>query len=181
MIDEELQGTIEERTAAESRLRTIKTIAEELQKWTQDSQKSASNQPLGLDERWYLESLAAGAADFSPGWLALLDGLPTESAPASAYSGWITQILKFIEREALVLEGETAALEEQQSLLEDQYRLVFEQSKAISPNLVVEDLKHLPTKNLHPSPVFALIGGIIGFLVYLLARLVKITRAVDKK
>ncbi len=164
-----------------SRLRTIKTIADELQEWTQEAQKSASNQPLNLDERWYIESLAAGAADFSPGWLALLDGLPSETAPASAYTDWITQILEFIEREALVLEGETAALEEQQSLLEDQYQLVFEQSKAISPNLVVEELKHLPTKRLQPSQVLALIGGIIGLLVYLLVRLVKITRAVDKK
>ena len=181
MIDEELKGTIEDRIAAESRLRTINIVSDELGKWKQNTQKSASKQPLELNDRWYLQSLAATAADFSPGWLALLDGLPSETAPASAYTDWIVQILAFMEREALVLEGETTALKEQQALLEDQYQLVFQQSKAISPNLVVEELKQLPTKSLRPSPVFALIGGIIGLFVYLLVRLVKITRTVDKK
>ena len=181
MIDEELVGTIEARAKIESRLRALNAVEDELGKWMQDTQKSASKLPLELNERWYLQSLAAAAADFSPGWLALLDGLPSETAPASAYTDWINQILAFMEREALVLEGESTALKEQQALLEDQYQLVFQQSKAISPNLVVEELKQLPTKSLRPSPVFALIGGIIGLFVYLLVRLVKITRTVDKK
>ena len=177
LIDEELKRTIENRNGIHTRLRTITAIAVELQEWSMNSAQSTSNQPLELNERWYVETLAAGAADFSPGWLALLEKLPSENAPASAYSAWIAQILEYLERERMILESESAALEEQSSLLEDQYRSTFEQSKAISPNLVVEELNHLPTRRLHPSPVLALIGGIIGLLGWLFVRLVQISRS----
>lgn len=180
MIDEELKNTIKGRADAESRLRILKTLGAELQEWTKNTSKSQTNQPLDLDERWYIESLAAGAADFSPGWLALLDKQPNDEEPGSAYLIWIAQILEFIDRETLVLEGEIVALKEQQSFLEDQYMLEFQKSKGISPNLVVEELRHLPTKQLHPARIFALIGGIIGFFLWIFVRLVIITRKFNR-
>lgn len=181
MIDEELIETISIKTEAEARLRTISAIRDDMLEWANQIEQSGTNQVLTLAERWQVESFAAAAADFSPGWQNLLDQQPSEEAPAVDYLDWITKIQVYIEQETTILEEEISDLESKQGQLEGQYKSEFQKSKGISPNLVVEEINHQPASALRPSRLFALVGGMVGFFLFILVRLVIIARDISRQ
>ena len=87
-----------------------------------------TSQPLTVSDRWYLQSLAASAADFSPGWLALLDQQPGENDSLSVYAEWVAQILTQIGIESAVIQMDISELAERQTELEAMYEDTFSNS-----------------------------------------------------
>jgi hypothetical protein len=177
MIDEELQSVIEELLQVRTRKETLKTSQDALKEWVDFVQGPAKNEPLDPIERWKVESIAAGAAQFTPGWMALLDEQPDENAPPEAYIEWIDQISTAIDNELSLLEPRSKRLNAERSLLESQYSQVSKSSLGLSPNLVIEGLQNIPPKRLKPTGNLVLIGGIIGLSSWIFLQLVIISRS----
>jgi capsular polysaccharide biosynthesis protein len=177
IIDEELQSVIEELLQVRTRKETLKTSRFALKEWADTARGPAMNEHLDPIERWKVESIAAGAAQFTPGWMALLDEQPDENAPPEAYIEWIDQISATIDNELSLLEPRSKKLNAEQSQLESQYSQVSKSSLGLSPSIVIEGLQNAPTKRLKPTGNLVLIGGIIGLSSWILLQLVIISRS----
>ena len=177
MIDEELQSVIDELLQVRTREETLIKSKDTLQEWADTAQGFGKNEPLDPIERWRVESIAAGAAQFTPGWMALLDEQPDENATPEAYIEWIDQISAVIDNELLLLEPRGKRLNTERSQLESQYSQVSKSSLGLSPNIVIEGLQIIPPKRLKPTGTLVLIGGIIGLSSWVLLQLVIITRS----
>ncbi|MFC2054641.1 hypothetical protein ACFLV7_10170 [Chloroflexota bacterium] len=177
MIDEELQSVIDELLQVHTRNETLKTSQDTLMEWVDIAQGLAKNKPLDPIERWKVESIAAGAAQFTPGWMALLDEQPDENASPEAYIEWIDQISANIDNELLLLEPRIERLKAERSQLESQYSQASKTSLGLSPNITIEELRNIPPIRLRPTGNLVLIGGIIGFSSWILLQLAIITRS----
>jgi hypothetical protein len=177
MIDEELQSVIEELLQVRTRKETLKTSQDALKEWADTAQRSAKNESIDPIKRWKVESIAAGAAQFTPGWIALLDEQPDENAPAEEYIEWIDQISSTIDNELSLLEPRSKRLNAERSQLESQYSQASKSSLGLSPNIVIEGLQNIPPKRLKPTGNLVLIGGIIGLSSWIFLQLVIISRS----
>ncbi|MFN2158592.1 MAG: hypothetical protein ACK2U3_08450 [Anaerolineales bacterium] len=176
LVDEELQALISAKSDRETRLSRLASLQNALNSWEEGSADLEKNQPLTVSDRWYLQSLAASAADFSPGWLALLDQQPGENDSLSVYAEWVAQILTQIEIESAVIQMDISELAERQTELEAMYEDNFSNSYGLSPNIYVEKVTYLPSREMHPTSLYILVGGLIGLLVWLFYRLILISR-----
>jgi hypothetical protein len=177
MIDEELQSVIDELLQVRTRKETLKTSQDALKEWADIAQGPAKNEPLDPIERWKVKSIAAGAAQFTPIWMALLDEQPDENAPLKAYIEWIDKISSTIDNELFLLEPRSKRLNADRSQLESQYSQVSKSSLGLSPNIVIEGFQNIPPKRLKPTGNLVLIGGIIGLSSWILLQLVIISRS----
>jgi hypothetical protein len=177
MIDEELQSVIEELLQVRTRKETLKTSQDALKEWADTAQRSAKNESIDPIKRWKVESIAAGAAQFTPGWIALLDEQPDENAPAEEYIEWIDQISSTIDNELSLLEPRSKRLNAERSQLESQYSQASKSSLGLSPNIVIEGLQNIPPKRLKPTGNLVLIGGIIGLSSWIFLQLAIISRS----
>jgi len=177
MIDEELQSLIEEFLQVRTRKETLKTSRDALKGWADTAQRPTKNVPLDPIERWKVESIAASTAQFTPGWMALLDEQPDENAPSEAYIEWIDQISVTIDNELSLIELRSKRLNAERSQLESQYSQVYKSSLGLSSNVVIEGLQNIPSKRLKPTGNLVLIGGIIGLSSWILLQLVIISRS----
>jgi uncharacterized protein involved in exopolysaccharide biosynthesis len=176
-IDEELQSVIDELLQVRTRKETLKSSQDALKEWVDIAQGPAKNEPLDPIERWKVESIAAGTAQFTPGWMALLDEQPDENAPPEAYIEWIDKISATIDTELTLLEPRRKRLNAERSQLESQYSKVSKSSLGLSPNIVIEGLQNIPPKRLKPAGNLVLIGGIIGLSSWIFLQLVIISRS----
>jgi len=177
IINEELQSVIDELITVHTREETLKISQEALKEWVDIAQGFAKHEPIDPIERWKVESIASGAAHFTPGWMALLNEQPDENAPPEAFIKWIDQISAIIDNELLLLEPRGKRLNAERSQLESQYSQVSKSSLGLSPNIVIEGLQIVPPKRLKPTGTLVLIGGIIGLSSWILLQLVIITRS----
>jgi hypothetical protein len=175
-VDEELLAVISKKTDQEARLLRLAGIRAALINWGEESIVADQNQPLEAVDRWILQSLAASAADFSPGWLALLEKQPAGEEPLSIHAGWVDELLAQIDIESKYIKGEISNLAERQAELEDLYEENFSKSYGLSPNLYVEKITHLPARELRPTSLYILVGGMIGLFSWLFYRLIVISR-----
>jgi len=176
LVDEELLEVISKKTEQEARLLRLADIQAALKNWVKESIIADQNQPLEASDRWFLQSLAASAADFSPGWLALLEKQPAGEEPLSIHAGWVDELLAQIEIESTFIKEEISNLAERQAELEDLYEESFLKSYGLSPNLYVEKITHLPARELRPTSLYILVGGMIGLFSWLFYRLIVISR-----
>jgi len=175
MIDHQLQVITAELEEARLRQRDLHQTKSSLLEWSTAIQELPKAQPLDLDERWHILYLSTHLAQFTPSWQVLLGNQPSADSSLEAYLNWIAQIIPQIDAELPLLEQQIADLEEESNSLEKEYSPEADKSLGLSPNLEMKEVKNLPTKILRPASTLALIGGIIGLLIWVLCQVVIIT------
>lgn len=176
MIDQERQEIIRERVEAERRVEALKSTRDRLMVWGQSESNWDPEEPFPYQIREELYAPVAQIADFSPGWLELLNAYPGEQAPASAYVPWIQTATTRLDSELAVLAKRIETLRDQEVILQGNYDTVANSSFGLSPNITIESLVHMPAEFTRPTSQYILIGGIIGFLLWILAQLIRIGR-----
>ena len=181
MTDQHLESITAERTKAELRRQELFSTRAALQSWEQSLQLLPAGQPLEPAARWKLFALAARLAQFTPGWVALLQDQPAPDSPPESYLGWIDQIIPYMDAELSALGEQIQTLEQKSNELAEQYTLESQNSLGLSPNIEIKELESLPTRIIRPTSRLVLIGGIIGLLIWLLTILVIIARRAESK
>lgn len=176
-IDQQLQAGEADLLRARQRIQELKGLRSTLEVWSSDLALLEPQEPLPQDQRWQLLAIVAGAADFSPSWMAVLESQPPLDADRQAYQNWIQQITPVIQTELTTLDEQIRQIEEQQIELSRQYSIESRNSLGFSPNIEVERKEDLGTRAVRPSAVFILIGGMIGILIWLLIQLVIISNS----
>lgn len=128
-------------------------------------------------KRLELEQIISNSSTNFP-WLSQFLEIPAGIAPASEYQEWLNQVNYGAELEKQNLENQLNAVKEQYNHTAVQYQTASNSSFGLSSNLRVEKLHDQPPDlyPLRPSGLLILIGGLIGFLLWIALSLIKITR-----
>jgi hypothetical protein len=174
--DNEMEITTQNLAQASSRLQRFKTSQEQLKQWENTAMALPAEESLVAQERWEVLSLVAGLAEFEPGWMAILEDQPDETASRRTTLDWAAQVLSLIESEMQRLNESIRELDQKQTMLEEQYAAQFDLSLGLSPNLDIEKIEFVPAQRVQPIGLMTIIGGICGLLLWVLVELVRINR-----
>jgi hypothetical protein len=146
-----------------------------IQSWLASYGQTASQTPLDTLQRWQLLSAAGRAIDLNPTEQALLQDAPASGAPAAAYIEWAGQVLTSLDLSLATLQAQEADLVSQREAISRSWNEALGNSGGLSAHLRVEALPGAdqPTKKVHTPAAAALIGGIVGVLVWILFWLVR--------
>ena len=174
-IDERMRTIIGEQTKTAVQQQDFQTSQRLLQEWLGQAGDLPADQPLSQEQRWEILYLTGRVAQFSPGWLELLEKQPGESALPEVYIDWIEQILVAIEGEAPLLAQRADFLEQQRLELQEEYDRLVKVSLGLSPNLVVKGLEKTLPEVLRSTIQLVILGAIGGLLLWVIWLLAMIT------
>jgi len=163
-------------TQAKWRHAELTSVKAGLQDWLGSASQAQADQPPDNLTRWRLWSLVENAAGSDPAWKTLLDGIPSPQAAIQAYIPWVEQIISVIDNEAQTLQVQIDSLTPEQISLAEKQAAATQASRGLSGNLIVEKATNAAPEvaSLRPTSLLALVGGILGFLVWLIAWLARI-------
>jgi hypothetical protein len=168
-----LDGTLRAINAQQIQLETdissIGSVEDELNAFRSDVEGMDEDQPLEALLRWQLWGLAAGFADHSPMWTRILEEFPKAEEENAAYITWIDDLLSVLSVEKGFKQDSLERLREEEDLLTERFVEEVQNSKGLSPALTIEvsssKVTHYAT---YPDAMVALLGGIIGVIVYII-------------
>jgi hypothetical protein len=175
MIDQDLQEIAKQKLGTNLRIQQLTDTKLSILEWQAAARDLPKGQPLDSSQRWQVLALASQSAQFTPLWMATLEEQPVSDAPLEVYVTWNEKLVSVIDEELATLEKQLVSLEQQHSNLQKEYSTTFDQSLGMSPNIEIEALKSLPAKAIRQTSTFALIGGAISLLIWVLTQLVIIT------
>jgi len=168
-----INQTITQAKWRDAELTSVKTG---LRNWPDSASQAQADQPPDNLTRWRLWSLVENAAGSDPAWKALLDDMPSPQAAIQAYLPWIERIITVIDNEAQVLQSQIDSLTPEQASLAEKQAAAVLVSRGLSGNLIVEKATNAAPEvaTVRPTSLMALVGGILGFLAWLIAWLARI-------
>lgn len=178
IIDSELNAIDQTLVSAEYRRNLLTETQKILEEWVEILNIKTMDQPLLTSEHWSLLAQVAIVTDWNPGWITAFDAAPLIGSLPSDYLLWLNQVNALIDAELARLPSIIDTLEVEHKDLSVQYDLAADQSRALSGNLEVSQIKDEPPNviSLRPTGTLMLIGGLLGLLAWMMGWLVQITR-----
>lgn len=141
-----------------------------------------ADEPLSPSDHWGLVAVVSVAADWTPGWVAILDEQPPFGALPTVYLDWLAPVNALIEAELAVLPTQIKNLQAEYDQVSTDYELAAVESRALSSGMEVAQIKEQPTEIVHlrPAGTLMLVGGFLGLLVFILVWLYQITRRTEQ-
>ncbi len=120
---------------------------------------------------WELDAVVTYAADWTPGWHKLLNDFSGNSPSIQKTRMWIGRVEALITVELARLPESISRMEKERKTLRRIYESEGEKSMGLSANLVVKQLTKpsLTVRDLRPTGLLTVIGGLAGLLVWGLA------------
>jgi hypothetical protein len=175
--DEAVQALIQKQVDGEERLNRLQAAQAAIEQWQAELADLPPDQPLDTTRRWPILALITGLAEFSPTWTTLLAAQPAEADGPGAYAAWLTQASVALRSETSILRESQEELAREQDRLKAQFDEQMKQSMALSPSIEISALDKVSRPiTIRPQSLLALVGGILGFLIWLLFELIRIAR-----
>jgi len=140
-------------------------------------EKIADNQPVDELTHWQLWSWASHAAQYDPSWTRLLNELPPTGQSAAEYLTWLGRARITLEQGLQTTQAQIDTLTKQKAKAEADYAVASQASRGLSANLQLEKISDTPPRPvaIRPTAQMALIGAIIGLMVWGSLWLVRLT------
>ena len=182
-LDIQMQTITRDQVQMDMRLGGLKKVKASLPGIRQAIAGMPDGQALEPLQRWQVLSSITWLADFSPAWVALLATQPRPDSLPEAYPDWLEQAGAMIDSELPALQRQLDSLEQERVGLLVEYTRQSKSSLGVSPNLVIEELSDAPTEEsiVRPTGLLTLVGGVLGFLAWVMACLVQISRRAGNK
>lgn len=175
-IDGNLAAVNAQRQALDERISVLQQAERALEVWSESAADLNQGQPLPAETRWQAYALTSALAVSNPAWDALLEAQPAPDAPAGDFRIWVEGVLDVFRSELDLLPGQAQTLEIRREELKTAYETAAERSRGLSPNLEVQAMGEPQARAVRPRAALALIGGLLGITIAVLAALVHITR-----
>lgn len=146
----------------------LNIVQDELNEFRNSTASMDGNTPLGNLSRWELYSLAARASGNNIAWRELLDSIPDEGAPLSAYLSWIDRLEISVDHELQEISYQLNQLDQDISSTLAQIENETESSHSLSQTIRFSrmlDGQAVVTVS-RSSTTAAVLGGIVGLLVW---------------
>lgn len=156
----------------------LELVKQALQTWQTESVNNLGDEPLEIDARWRLNMLASQAAGFDPDWQSLLDAIPPPEAPVKDYVDWIDRLLVMIDQEVVNLQERSKELAEQRAQVMAEWEQEQQRGQGLAATMIVEKPADAPPQMApaRSTSLVALVGGMVGLIVWGLYTLLQITR-----
>ena len=161
---------VELEAAARMRSQELNQAQQALQSWLSVHGQADSQAPLDTLQRWQLLAAAGRVVDLNPAEQTLLENAPAAGSPAGDYAEWAGQVLTSFDLSLAILQAQEADLVSQREAISHGWNEALSNSGGLSAHLVVEALPGAdqPAKAVRTPAAAALIGGIVGVLVWIL-------------
>lgn len=175
-VDRQLFALESQLVQVKVRQAIVAGAGEGLKNWQSEIASLPGDQPVEPLRYWDLWSLVSQAAGFDPARQALLDEAPAVEAPAKEFLPWIDRWLVSLENEAALLQSQIDTFESQRAPLQERYTGELQKSRGLSGELTVSTSSNSPNAliALRSISLYALVGGILGLLVYTIIWLVRL-------
>ena len=173
-LEAQIGATSREEVGVRLQYTRLAQVRSALDTWRQ-AQDPSANQPLDTLARWRLQFLAASIASHVPVELALLVDFPKPDAPTSAYLPAVDQAMVALDESVAVVERQLADLTAQREALMEGWKSESEASHNLTAHLVVEPIsvEDNGARPVRSSSQMALVGGLLGLLVWALVWLAR--------
>lgn len=177
-IELAIRALNEELTALESRQARLEEIDSILGEEIQDLNKIPPDESLGQDEHWRFFTMISQVAHNNPSWELLLDEFPAVGEPVSQYKSWIEMVRETIRQELEAIRVARQDMNERISSKNLEWESILHEGQGLSATLSLEKLNSGPfeAKQARATSLAALVGAILGLLVWMLILLFQITR-----
>jgi hypothetical protein len=181
-LDSRLNALDQALVAAKTRQKLLEDTISIILEWNISLVDSPSDKPLPPQDHWSLLSTVAVAADWTPGWVVLLETAPPLGAFPVDYDTWLEQVNALTTAELALLPAQIKSFETEYDQVVSEYDLAAMESRALSAGLEVSQIKEQSPEIVHLRPVGALmlIGGILGLLTWMVVWLYQITRRTER-
>ena len=131
--------------------------------------------PLSETDRVDLFTLANQIAE---GSRVIVEEFPDDGAPSSDYSTWVERAILIVERDIDSSKVANVALNEQISSVTSEWKLGINEAQGLSATLSLKkpQNKEPEVRQVRSSSLAALIGTLVGLLLWILVFLIQITR-----
>ncbi|HWQ83250.1 MAG TPA: hypothetical protein VN363_01720 [Anaerolineales bacterium] len=169
-IQNQLVPLTTQRAELETALAGLTDIQNELENFS-------ASQAVQELTRWQMASWASHASQNDPIWVTLLNDMPVEGQTRAMYLAWLDRARITIGQDLLTLQSQIDTLSSQQAQAMAEYAAASQASRGLSANLQLEKISDTNPKPvaLRPTAQMALVGTIIGVLVWALLWLARLT------
>jgi hypothetical protein len=176
-LDASLVSVADELTNSLVRYQSLSQVKLDLEEASENLEEYQADEIWESYDHWRLISQVTRAADWDPGWGALIEAYPASLALPAEYSLWVERATSMVDADLEVLPGRIEYLEEQHDSLSAAYAEVAEKSLGLSAGLELEYSEDISpqVEDVRPSGLLMLVGGILGVLIWFLFVLVRFT------
>jgi hypothetical protein len=180
-IDNRMKAISDELVDLKARQILLQETQKALGEWQSDLKTMTADPRQSPRMHWSLLSLVVNAAKYNLAWRTVLESSPPLGSLPTDYLTWLDQVLRLIETEMALIPGQIDDLNRHYENLAAEYRQNSDLSRGLSGNMEVGQIKSnsLQANPLRPTGVLVLIGGLIGFLVWMIISLAQITRRTE--
>lgn len=177
VLDTRMVALADQQTDLETRLQALMQAQVDLEKARLALESLDDDQPWDTFNHWHLLSQVTQAADWNPGWLALLEDYPAPSALPGEYSLWVERALSVVDNELADLPSQIEAMQAQFDSLAGQYQEEVDKSLALSSAMEIELPERIKpqTELVRPASTLMLVGGILGVLAGLFVEILRLS------
>jgi len=178
VLDQQLQTLQEMLFRDETRVEELSDISNTLNQWLGDMHSINQSEQLEILTRWWLFSLVSLSAETDPAWQSLLEAFPSENAPLSEYESWVEKTMTSLEIEMGLLSTRINNLINEQENVLNEWKIALQDADGLAATLSVEkDGNSGPNiRQLRPIPLGALVGGLLGVLIWSGFTLIQISK-----
>ncbi|MBL7163397.1 MAG: hypothetical protein ISS57_12385 [Anaerolineales bacterium] len=176
-IDTSLVSTADELTDHLVRFQALSQVKSDLEDARPVLEDNPPDEPWGAYDHWRLISQTTRAADWDPGWGAVLDAYPAPQALPAEYLLWMARALAMVESDLEVLPERIEYLEALHETLSEQYAETAEKSLGLSAAMDIDLSEEVSPQieDVRPSGSLMLVGGFLTVIAWLLIGLARLT------
>lgn len=172
-LDRSLRQTRNELSLTRSQLVVMEQAESTLRAFQDRLAELPEATTLPVLERWNLALLVGQALDNNPAASSLLGHMPAAEAPVEQYLMFVTEVQAAMEVRQAGLAAEVAALQTSLEADTAAWQIELQGSQGLSAYLTVEPLRQgeIDVTPQRSPGLAALVGGLLGLIVFLLYRL----------
>jgi len=168
LLELQIQAIRDSLLQARIRSDLLLEVEETLVKFHKELESLKNSDPIDPSERWRLLSLVSQAAGMNIGWQSLLDSFPESHADEEEYSSWLDEIVIHIGVESELLSNQVEVLERESDQVLAEWEQAVKDGDGLAATLTVEQISgfNMSVRQLRPTGIAALVGGLLGLLVW---------------
>ncbi len=168
LFDIQLQSIASQQNQTQVELAAQQELLQAFGRLQTEIAQISADQAVPVDLHSQLQTLAAASAQDTPGWSILLKELPAADSQPIHYQEWATGVQALLQEEVQISQLALNRMEIEWDQTIESFTEASQSSRGVSPTLEVEKISDSiePAIRIRPTSTLALIGGLLGLVIW---------------